>query len=754
LRNSIYNAGTAGTSTDTSRERTGTGIHDSIKHRALEIVTEIIGRAPNENKKNQARWFERLVLTIDSGLWYCRRTDTGGNLYTLIRDELHLDHAGIVAWLRDHNYLPEAPGAEHARAWKNGNGHANGHANATNGHVHESSSNGQAQGNKEDSESEIDLDVSKLVPIEGTSGQVYFNGRGVTDIPKELRWLDEPSGPHAGKIVAPVRDPHTGTITGYHCTYVTALGENKDGLKRFAKNSIVAGSVVRIAGKGDPIEFVRGKIIIGEGVENMASIRQATGAETWASCGVNNLANLPVQEGKTYILALDGDDPDAPATRTAESAVYSLEERGARILVARPPVGFDANDVLMEHGEVDVIKYIESASVFSRIIENCEQATVIKNYVHLVEDFFVMGKTNTLTGPEGSAKTAIALDLSMHVAEGMEWCGHKVKKHNVLFIEGEDDEDTGARLRRLCEVHGLVRSKVGINMIRGRNNLLFQDEQFMKELIHDAKKFARENGPYGLIVIDSVQAYFTGDDPNKPQQGVHFVHEVKKFAKALGSSPCVLMIAHPKKNFDPDCLVPSGGQGMSNACEGNLGCIRNGDVITISVHSVGGKKWKGCRPPKTHYFELITDTLEHVRCEVDNSPIWAVRVRHIDENKAIDAEEAMLSEGDRVIKVYFDNDQLAKPEQLSFATIAKKANLRDDRGDFDRRRAQTIIKTLVETKYLKKEGTGRYKLTAAGRKYAKGLPDIMTSASGMEGMVDAAAQADRAAEDRVRKAFT
>jgi len=87
-------------------------------------------------------------------------------------------------------------------------------------------------------------------------------------------------------------DPYTGVIAGYHCTYVTADGENKDRLKRFAKNSVVSGNVVRIAGK-DPI-------VIGEGVEDILSIHRATGQEVWASCGVNNLKNVPVQEGKTY----------------------------------------------------------------------------------------------------------------------------------------------------------------------------------------------------------------------------------------------------------------------------------------------------------------------------------------------------------------------------------------------------------------------------------------------------------------------
>lgn len=185
---SIYSAGTAGTSTDKSRRHRDGSIHDQIKHRACEIATEILGRAPDKVEKSEAKWFKRLRLAIDgprAGLWWRRKDEVGGNLYQLIRDELRLDHAGIVAWLTERGYLPEAPGAEHARAWKT-NGHANGHANGSNGHDQARASNGHAGESIEaqGSEENIDLDVSKLVPIEGTPGEVYYNGRGITDIPE------------------------------------------------------------------------------------------------------------------------------------------------------------------------------------------------------------------------------------------------------------------------------------------------------------------------------------------------------------------------------------------------------------------------------------------------------------------------------------------------------------------------------------------------------------------------------------------
>src|SRR5262249_15802205 len=232
--------------------------------------------------------------------------------------------------------------------------------------------------------------------------------------------------------------------------------------------------------------------------------------------------------------------------------------KGVAVLVAEVPEGEanDANDLLTMHGPDRVRDYVDSARPFSRLCARCEGFTGVIKRDYLVDDFLLQKNVVSMTGPAGAGKTAVALDLAFHVALGKSWCGHEVKKSRVLFIAGENPEEVKIRTCRVCEVLGIERRDVDIVFVPSHTDLLTNEEK-MRWLLLDSREF----GPFGLVIVDSTQAYFPGDDFNNPAQQKQFAQLISELSNLPGD-PAVLILSHPVKKFDPNNLVPYGAQAL------------------------------------------------------------------------------------------------------------------------------------------------------------------------------------------------
>ncbi len=50
---------------------------------------------------------------------------------------------------------------------------------------------------------------------------------------------------------------------------------------------------------------------------------------------------------RTVIIAADGDEPGSPAAESVEKAASRFYHEGRKVKIARPPAGYDFNDLLM-----------------------------------------------------------------------------------------------------------------------------------------------------------------------------------------------------------------------------------------------------------------------------------------------------------------------------------------------------------------------------------------------------------------------
>jgi hypothetical protein len=151
--------------------------------------------------------------------------------------------------------------------------------------------------------------------------------------------------------------------------------------------------------------------------------------------------------------------------------------------------------------------------------------------------------------------------LALAVATGRgDLIGRKVKKGRVAFATAENPDDLRMRFMVACFVLNIDMSSVG-------RDLLISDNRVAPEDIVD---WIKESGAaFGLVIIDTWQAFFDGKDANSNAEAVSFTRRFRPLSKANGQ-PIVVIAAHPPKQAKDDSLLPYGGGGTLNEIDGNF----------------------------------------------------------------------------------------------------------------------------------------------------------------------------------------
>jgi hypothetical protein len=85
-------------------------------------------------------------------------------------------------------------------------------------------------------------------------------------------------------------------------------------------------------------------LLVGEGIETCLSGMLGIGYPAWAALSASGLRRLDLPpEVREVIVLADGDEPGEAAAR---ECAWRWSREGRRVRIARPPRGFDFNDVL------------------------------------------------------------------------------------------------------------------------------------------------------------------------------------------------------------------------------------------------------------------------------------------------------------------------------------------------------------------------------------------------------------------------
>lgn len=312
----------------------------------------------------------------------------------------------------------------------------------------------------------------------------------------------------------------------------------------------------------------------------------------------------------------------------------------------------------------------------------------------LLKGIIEEGRLYTMTGPTGTGKTAIALLIGMNIARGIPVGNLKTKKRPVLFLAGENPDDVRTRYIAMLEQAGINADDVPMYFREG----FFSVEQ-QKQMVLD---FIAKHD-VGLVIVDTLQAFFDGDDSNSNEQ-------MKAMAQAFRSitmkGPAVVIPAHPKKNPTRDTNEPYGGGALVNEIDGNLALW--GDLENVELYWC--KKFRGAFDPVN--FALTIGPLQDYR-DADGDPIVTVTAKAIS-----DSEAARIAQGQEA-----DEDVLlatisANPG-ASFADLAAKCHQATGDITWSRRKVQTVLERLKADKLVRKYRK-KYVLTDTGSDVLKG----------------------------------
>jgi hypothetical protein len=175
------------------------------------------------------------------------------------------------------------------------------------------------------------------------------------------------------------------------------------------------------------------------------------------------------------------------------------------------------------------------------------------------------------------------------------------------------------------------------------DSIVILDQRVKPEQLEERLQALADNGrPFSLVMIDTLAAFFDGDDMNDNVQGGQFMRRLRPLTRLPGL-PSVIVAAHPVKNAAEDNLVPYGGGAILNEVDGNL-TLKASNGLT-ELHWQG--KLRGVEfDPATFRFELMTSpkVLDNKGREVRLPVVMPSSDREVErrEQASIGKDEALL----------------------------------------------------------------------------------------------------------------
>ena len=284
----------------------------------------------------------------------------------------------------------------------------------------------------------------------------------------------------------------------------------------------------------------------------------------------------------------------------------------------------------------------------------------------VVDGIIERGKLYTLTARTGGGKTSLLSSLSLAVAAGRsDILGLEVERGRAVYCTFENPDDFRAKLIAAMQAHGVSAASVA-----GRFDII--DAHMGPAAI---AKLLREAGgePYAVVVIDTLQAAFTGANSNDNDEAKKFIMQFRKL-RSLPGKPATLIAAHPIKSATKETLVPYGGGSVLNEIDGNLTLWREGRGSIVELHWLG--KFRGMDfPPK--FFQLESHETSLLDAKGRRLKLPVVRAKTGDqatERALIERREAIS--GDAAIIAAILAQPAGSLTDWGLATDTKKSTLR------------------------------------------------------------------------------
>ena len=241
---------------------------------------------------------------------------------------------------------------------------------------------------------------------------------------------------------------------------------------------------------------------------------------------------------------------------------------------------------------------------------------------YLIDGVIQRGRLYTLTAPTGSGKTAVMLYIGTAMSRGEDVCDCETETGDVIYMAGENPDDVRARMIATMDAQGINPADCRLHFIAGTFSIR-QDMKLIKEAIDALPNVT-------MVVVDTLAAYFDGDDANSNAQMLDFARILRTITTA-SSKPAVIVPAHPVKNAAKNNLTPMGGSALLNEVDGNL-CLWKRDAA-IEMHWQGKHRGAEFSPlmfeVKGVESDLVRDSKGRIMPTVMAIPLMEARAMEI-----------------------------------------------------------------------------------------------------------------------------
>jgi hypothetical protein len=320
---------------------------------------------------------------------------------------------------------------------------------------------------------------------------------------------------------------------------------------------------------------------------------------------------------------------------------------------------------------------------------------------YLVDGLIQEAFLYSLTGPTGAGKTAITLRLAASVGLGILFANRETKKRRVLYLAAENPVDTRMRWIALAQQMDFDADTIEVYFVEG----VFKISQMASRLKAEAEELG---GEFGLVIVDTSPVFYEGDDENnRNQQGKH-AELLRGLIDIIPGKPAVIANCHPIKNAAPDNLLPAGGGNFLNQVDGNLTAARTDN--TTELH------WQGkFRGPDFAPLHFMLRTVTHERLVTSTGRIMPTVVCDwISDTAKEEITKQKLADEDLILAA-IDADPNA-----SWASMAVKMGWKLFSGEPNKTKVSRCLRALDKAKLIKQTRSGKYRLSAEGKKALKG----------------------------------
>jgi len=348
-----------------------------------------------------------------------------------------------------------------------------------------------------------------------------------------------------------------------------------------------------------------GTLFVAEGFATAATIHETTGRPCVAAYSASSLVPVTGIMREMYgatqdIVIVADNDKSGVGQKSADQASAKF---GARVVM--PPIeGMDANDYAQAgHDLASLLTPAKTDWLIAADDFSAQPAPIS----WLVKRWLQNNALIMVHGPSGGGKTFVVLDWCLRMASGaQEWCGHKVKAGNVVYLAGEGHHGLRGRVAAWKHHHqaghlAMWLSKDGCDLNTPTGYL-----QVVEHLRSLPEKPA-------VIVVDTLHRFLAGDE-NSAQDAKTMLDACNSLMNEFG---CSVILVHHTGVAEEAQHRARGSSAWRGALDIEISIVPGKDGVPMQIVQ---RKSKDAELAQTVHVELQQVTIPGWYDE-DNQPV-------------------------------------------------------------------------------------------------------------------------------------